>query len=210
MKKTLLGLMLSVSLLAGAAINASAADDPQTSNGHVAFTGGDINIDNGNTAIESADLEFDSHQISKSDAGVYNNTNGKAKVAVQDLRGNPTGWSLSVAQGQQFHTGDGQELENAVITLQSDFLGDESSSIGDLAPTVTDELALTPGTKGSDGTVQNGPSQVLMSADNGKGNGTSTASIIGSRLNVPTKSARVATDYSTTLTWELAATPANE
>lgn len=210
MKKTLLGLMLSVSLLAGAAINASAADDPQISNGHVAFTGGDINIDNGNTSVTSADLEFDTHKISKEDTGIYTNTNGDAKVAVQDLRGNPTGWSLSVAQGAQFATADGQELENAVISLHGEFDDRASSSIGELAPTVDDQLVLTPGTKGSDGTTQNGPSQVLMSAEKGKGNGTSIAKIAGSRLTVPEQSARVATDYSTTLTWELAATPANE
>ncbi|WP_236945148.1 hypothetical protein [Lactiplantibacillus plantarum] len=44
MKKTLLGLLFSAALIATSGLTASAADTPQTSNGTVGFTGGDITL----------------------------------------------------------------------------------------------------------------------------------------------------------------------
>ena len=56
MKKTLLGLLFSAALIATSGLTASAADTPQTSNGTVGFTGGDITIDNGDTDLAGASL----------------------------------------------------------------------------------------------------------------------------------------------------------
>lgn len=203
MKKTLLGLMLSVSLLAGGAITANADDNAQTSTGDVAFEGGSLTIDNGNTSVDSANLDFGSHKIDASDTGVYTNKNANAAVSVADLRGNPTGWSLGVSQGTQFTSTSGKELENAVITLHSQLDTENSSVTDENAAKVTDEVVLTPGTTAA------GTTTPIMTAGNGQGNGTSVDSLVGSVLTVPEKSARVAESYTTTLTWELSTTPEN-
>ncbi|MFC6164337.1 WxL domain-containing protein [Lactiplantibacillus dongliensis] len=205
MKKTLLGLMLSVSLLAGAAVTANAAEDaPQTSNGEVTFQGGSITIDNGDTSTgtSAADLNFGTHDISTSDTGTYDNTNASAKVSVEDLRGTAAGWSLAVSQGTQFTSATSKkELTGAVITLNG-VLDTTNSSTGADAK-VNTGVALTPGTTAT------GTTTPIMTAASGTGNGTSVDNISASTLAVPTSTAKVSEAYNTTLTWELAATPSN-
>ncbi|AVK63797.1 WxL domain-containing protein [Lactobacillus sp. CBA3606] len=194
MKKTLLGLMLSISLLAGMAVTANAEDNTQSSTGDVAFTGGTITIDNG----VSSNLNFGSHEIGADDATPYTNTNTSAQVSVQDQRGTAAGWDLSVAQDTQFISKmTNKTLTGAEITLVGAL--DTTNSSTDADATVNAKVALTPG----------GTTTSLMTAAAGKGNGTSVADLTKSTLAVPASTARVAEAYSTTLTWQLSDTPSN-
>lgn len=203
MKKTLLGLMLSVSLLAGMAVTANADTTPKTSTGQVGFEKGSITIDTQDDGTDTnvANLDFGSDNVIDSKTDTFNNGNDKAKISVSDLRGDPTGWSLGVAQAAKFETSDKDELKGAAITLVSTYSTDSSNSGAD-APTLAKagKLELNPG-EGS---------TPFMTATKGQGNGASIANISGSTLFVPTSSARLAgKTYSTTLTWDLNDTPSN-
>ncbi|AVK61210.1 WxL domain-containing protein [Lactobacillus sp. CBA3605] len=198
MKKTLLGLMLSISLLAGMAVTANAADETQSSTGDVTFESGSITIDNGGSSSTTANLDFGSHKIGTDDTAPYTNTNDSAQVSVQDQRGTAAGWDLSVAQDTQFISKmTNKTLTGAVITLVGTLDATSSSTGADA--TVNGTVALTPG----------GTTTSLMTAAAGKGNGTSVADLTKSTLDVPTSTARVAEAYSTTLTWQLSNTPSN-
>ncbi|MCB7178475.1 WxL domain-containing protein, partial [Lactiplantibacillus plantarum] len=70
-------------------------------------------------------LAFGSNTISSSDATLA--TSSTPTVTVSDLRGTSAGWTLTVAQGQQFNTalnGTGSSLINAALTVA----GTESDS----------------------------------------------------------------------------------
>lgn len=84
-------------MIATSGLTASAADTPQTSNGTVSFTGGDITIDNGDTDLAGASLDFGTNQITAANKDDnYDNTNKSAAVSDVDLRGTAAGWDLRV------------------------------------------------------------------------------------------------------------------
>lgn len=201
MKKTLLGFLFSAVLMATAGLTASAADTPQTSNGTVGFKGGEITIDNGDTDLSGASLDFGTNQIQAANTDDnYDNTNKTAAVSVVDLRGTAVGWDLRVKQNDVFKNEKAtanQTLTGAILTLN-----------GVLDPTAS--------TTGADATVNTGVAldtvnsdKSLMVATTGKGNGKNVANIAKSQLMVPKTTARAEGSYSTTLTWSLNATPAN-
>ncbi|RRK10318.1 WxL domain-containing protein [Lactiplantibacillus garii] len=203
MKKTLLGFMLSVSLIAGMAVTASADDTTSNkSNGQVGFEKGSITIDNQNngTDTDAANLDFGLKNKIDSTTDSYPNVNTDAKISVSDLRGDPTGWNLSVAQDSYFETTDKDTLNGSKITLVSSYSTGSSNS-GEEAPTLVKKVELNP----EDGSTP------FMTAASGQGNGNSIADISQSTLSVPANSARLANKtYSTTLTWELTSQPGNQ
>lgn len=77
MKKTLLGLLFSAGLVASMGLTASAADEPQISNGTVGFEGGDVTIDNGDTDLKGASLDFGTNKITNSSVDDNYNTRTK-------------------------------------------------------------------------------------------------------------------------------------
>ncbi|KZU54538.1 WxL domain-containing protein [Lactiplantibacillus plantarum] len=101
-------------------------------------------------------------------------------------------------RGQQFNTalnGTGSSLINAALTVA----GTESDSA-----VTNGSTTLTPGT-----TSAAGAAGTVASAKNGTGNGASTVTFSDSKLAVPGKTTKLATGYTTTLTWNLNDTPGN-
>jgi len=201
MKKTLLGLLFSATLITTSGLTANAADTTQTSNGTVGFEGGGITIDNGDTDLSAASLDFGTNKIQTTNTDDnFDNTNKVAAVSVVDLRGTAAGWDLRVKQNAAFKNDKAvanQELTGAILTLNG----------------VLDANAST---TGADATINTGVSldtinsdKSLMAAVTGKGNGKNVANIANSQLMVPKTTARAEGSYSTTLTWSLNATPAN-
>ncbi|MFB5176162.1 WxL domain-containing protein [Latilactobacillus sakei] len=129
-------------------------------------------------------------------AKTYSNIND-AKATVQDIRGTAAGWTLTVAQNAQFKTSDDTELTGAQITIKTPTLDTASTATA----TVDQSLVLT-----TDNTAHK-----IMGAAAGEGNGTAIADMnTGSvTLDVPGKTVKVAKDYTTMLTWNLADAPAD-
>ncbi|VDG18607.1 extracellular protein [Lactobacillus plantarum JDM1] [Lactiplantibacillus mudanjiangensis] len=202
MKKTLLGLLFSAALIATSGLAANADDaKPQTSNGTVGFKGGSITIDNGDTDLSGASLDFGTNKIQAANTDDnYDNTNKSAAVSVVDLRGTAAGWDLRVKQNDVFKNDKAaanKELTGAVLTLNG--VLDQNASTTGADATVNTGVALD--------TINSDKS--LMAATTGKGNGKNVADIKASQLMVPKTTARAEGSYSTTLTWSLNATPAN-
>ncbi|KLD59522.1 cell surface protein [Lactiplantibacillus plantarum] len=138
------------------------------------------------TNNRSANLSYDISKLVTTDEPQVN------------LRGTSAGWTLTVAQGQQFNTDEedaGSALTNAALTVA----GTESDSA-----VTNGSTTLTPGT-----TSAAGAAGTVASANNGTGNGASTVTFSDSKLAVPGKTTKLATGYTTTLTWNLSATPEN-
>jgi len=201
MKKTLLGLLFSATLITTSGLTANAADTTQTSNGTVGFEGGSITIDNGDTDLSAASLDFGTNKIQLANTdNNYDNTNKAAAVSVVDLRGTAAGWDLRVKQNAVFKNdkaATNQELTGAILTLNG--VLDANASTTGADATIGTGVALD--------TINSDKS--LMAAATGKGNGKNVANIASSQLMVPKTTARAEGSYSTTLTWSLNATPAN-
>lgn len=201
MKKTLLGLLFSATLITTSGLTANAADTTQTSNGTVGFEGGSITIDNGDTDLSAASLDFGTNKIQLANTdNNYDNTNKAAAVSVVDLRGTAAGWDLRVKQNAAFKNdkaATNQELTGAILTLNG--VLDANASTTGADATISTGVALD--------TINSDKS--LMAAVTGKGNGKNVANIASSQLMVPKTTARAEGSYSTTLTWSLNATPAN-
>ncbi|BDZ31930.1 WxL domain-containing protein [Lactiplantibacillus sp. WILCCON 0030] len=197
MKKVLLGLLLSATLLGGTAVTANAADtaDTTTSNstGDVTFTGGDLTLD-----ASEAGLDFGTHQITAG-SDTFANT-AKTTVSVADLRGTGDGWNLTVVQGGQFRNADGKALTGAVITLSGSLTSDSTNR-----PTFPNS------DPGVDLNADAGDNHALMTAAGDQGLGTSSMNYVASKLTIPASAARyVGSAYTTTLTWNLGNTPTNK
>lgn len=195
MKKMVLGLMVVAGLLGTSTVVANAADTDST--GDVAFSSGTLSL-----SVDNTNLSFGKSTISAADATLNASTTPTVKVS--DLRGTNAGWSLTVAQGQQFNTktdASGSALTNAALTVASTKVSSDST-------VNTGNATLTPGTTTS-GTTTNGAAGTVASALAGDGNGISTFTFGGSTLAVPGATPKLAQGYTTTLTWNLGATPSN-
>lgn len=145
MKKFVLGLMISAGLLGATTVVAN-ADTTGSSTGDVTFTGGTLSM-----SVDATHLAFGSNTITSSDATLA--TSSTPTITVSDLRGTSAGWTLTVAQGQQFNTdeeGAGSALTNAALTVA----GTESDSA-----VTNGSTTLTPGTTSAAGAA--GPSLLL-------------------------------------------------
>lgn len=195
MKKVILSTLLFSSLLGASIGSVHAADTSDTTtHGKATFTTpttGGLTM----TDTTALDLDFGSNEISATDQTYSNGT--ETKATVQDIRGTATGWTLTVAQGTQFTTADSDVLTNAQMTIKTPTLDATSTATAKVAS----QLILTPG----------GAAQAIMGAAAGEGNGTAIATMATGavELAVPGKTVKVAKDYTTTLTWNLADTPAN-
>lgn len=194
MKKMLLGLLLSATLLGGTAVTANAADTTGTSDGTVSFTGGDLSLD-----ATGAGLNFGTNPITDQKA-TYNNQTANSGVKVSDLRGTGAGWNLSVTQGAQFKNSDAtdaKELKGAQINLNGTL--DTTNTSGGAPTLEKDSISLTPGA-----------TTLLAGAKADAGLGTTTVGYDTSTLDVPQSAVKLAgAAYTTTLTWSLDATPIN-
>lgn len=178
--------------------NAADTDNTNTSTGDVAFSSGTLSL----SVVDNTNLSFGKSTISAADATLGASTTPTVKVS--DLRGTNAGWSLTVTQGQQFNLkpdGSSSALKNAVLTIASTKVSSDS--------TVNPQKAtLTPGST-ANGTTTNGVASTVASASAGDGNGISTFTFGDSTLTVPGTTPKLAQGYTTTLTWNLGATPSN-
>lgn len=195
MKRFIISTLLFSSMLSISMGQVHAADtDSHETTGKVGFTGpatGGLTMTN----TDALNIDFGSNPISVDDK-TYTNIND-AKATVQDIRGTATGWTLTVAQNAQFKTSDNDELTGAQITIKTPILDSNSTA----KATVGQNLILT-----TDNTAHK-----VMGAAVGEGNGTTIADMnIGSvELAVPGKTVKVAKNYTTMLTWNLADAPVN-
>lgn len=137
-------------------------------------------------------------------------TTGPNYIQVTDKRGSLEGWSLSVKQNGQFATADQKELTGAVLTLNN---GNVTSNllIGEGAdPTVT------PATVASKVVLNvEGEEHTIVTANEEQGMGTWIYRLGNNaeqgkdsvKLEIPGKTTKRATEYTTTMTWTLKATP---
>lgn len=187
--------MVVTGLLGTSTVVANAADTDST--GDVAFSSGTLSL-----SVDNTHLSFGKDTISAADATLNASTTPTVKVS--DLRGTNAGWALTVAQGQQFNTktdASGSALTNAALTVVSTKVSSDST-------VKTGNATLTPGTTTS-GTTTNGAAGTVASALAGDGNGISTFTFGSSNLYVPGATPKLAQGYTTTLTWNLGATPSN-
>ncbi|WP_440914838.1 WxL domain-containing protein, partial [Enterococcus innesii] len=115
------------------------------------------------------------------------------------------GWQLAVRQNEQFKGPQGQELFGARLRLANQQL---VTAHGGKAPSLqaTNPLALVPGSK-----------RTLIRAEENEGTGTwvyrfgdASNAAESVALEVPKSATPEATQYKTTLMWELSAVPAND
>lgn len=201
MKKMVLGLMVVAGFLGTSTVVANAADtdNMNTSTGDVTFSSGTLSL----SVVDNTNLSFGKRTISA--ANETWNALTTPTVKVSDLRGTNAGWSLTVAQGQQFNTktnASGSALTNAELTVASTKVSSDDSKVN------TGSATLNPGTTTS-GTTTNGDANTVASALAGDGNGISTFKFDGSTLTVPGATPKLAQGYTTTLTWNLGDTPSN-
>lgn len=188
MRKMVLGLMVVAGFLGTSTVAANAADKDPTSKSDVAFSEGKLSM-----SVDSVPLSFGKSEISA--AGATLGASSSPTVTVSDLRGNNAGWSLTVAQGQQFKTNAGDSvLTNAGLKVASDKISGDST-------VNTANTSLNPGTTPT----------MVASASAGHGNGISQFNFGSSTLIVPDEreAPKLAQGYSTTLTWNLTDAPSN-
>ena len=140
MKKMVLGLMVVAGLLGTSTVVANAADTDST--GDVTFSSGTLSL----SVTDNTNLSFGSNTISTTDATL--NASTTPTVEVSDLRGTNAGWSLTVAQGQQFNTAtdaSGSALTNAALTVASTKVSSDSTvNTGNATLTPAAPLAVRP------------------------------------------------------------------
>lgn len=163
-------------------------------------------------------FEFNQQKISSETATYYANpqkwSGGNATekpnfVQVTDNRGTFAGWNLRVKQEKQFNNGGsdltqpGAELKGAKLTFSNAAL--DSIVPSEFAPDAPKSFVLTPGAE-----------DTLVTAAQNKGMGTwvyrfgdDTNKDKSVALEVPGGTPKLATSYTTTLTWSLAALPTN-
>ncbi|MHC5250816.1 WxL domain-containing protein [Listeria kieliensis] len=184
---------------------------PKDEDEHEKGTAGPLSIDyvsnfrflsqetSGTTEVYYADLDHVVDQSSGSDIDLPN------FVQVTDKRGSNTGWRLSVTQNEQFQNENGKDyLDGAELTLKN---GSSNSNDGGTAPTVHQDIKLTPGlTSGSEvvSALANEGTGTWF-AYFGKDNDEAKKSI---ELVVPGKAKKVKGLYTTKLTWTLTDSPA--
>lgn len=124
-------------------------------------------------------------------------------VQITDVRGTESGWSLGVAQLEQFKAGE-RELSGAELTLKTGQVA--STSVSDKPSQVTETITLP----------VDGTQTLLMAASQGEGGGTWVYRMgdedtmkTGVALSVPGKSVKLKNlFYEATLVWTLKAIPA--
>ncbi|MFD0898246.1 WxL domain-containing protein [Loigolactobacillus binensis] len=218
MKKMVLGLMVGAGILGTSTVAANAADTGEvvpSTTGDVAFSSGTLSL----SVVDNTNLSFGKNTISAANATLGASTTPTVKVS--DLRGTNDGWSLTVAQGQQFNTktdATGSALTNAALTVFSTKVSSDDPKVNEghatLTPGTTTPGTTTSGTTTSgtttSGTTTNGAAGTVASALAGDGNGISTFKFGSSTLTVPGATPKLAQGYTTTLTWNLGATPSND
>lgn len=182
------------------------AADSKTTNGKVEYEAGGTSIDPGDGTLNGGlptDLNFGKHQIQNAVNetwvatvdGVQASDLTTGKLIVNDNRGTAVGWNVKVKQNGEFKSGTdvlaGTEL---VITTGT------ATNAGGTVPTT--------GAIGSTLSLSPNDEKVIFGAEVAEGEGQSTLPLSKFELNVPTTAKKKATEYSTTLTWTLADTPA--
>lgn len=181
-------------------------------------------LDFGIQQITSSTVDYNASAQQYTDKDGKNETSGPDFVQLTDNRGSFAGWTLSVKQNGQFASANGTELEGAAVTFSdakhvaANGTTDGISTTANftLDPTagaipVMSGATATTGTNGTSGThlLRFGDATNLSTTDvNGDGSsrGTTDTAI---KLNVPGRSAKLATKYTTTFNWILADSPSS-
>lgn len=117
-----------------------------------------------------------------------------ASVAIADLRGTTSGWTLTVRQEAQLKTQQNEVLEGAQILMKDGSVTPNNSA------NIPSQIQLIPGN-----TV------TVMSASGNSGSNLIQATWQAKNisLTVPGSTSKFATQYTSTLTWTLAEVPSN-
>ncbi|EOH92008.1 WxL domain-containing protein [Enterococcus villorum] len=177
--------MLGATLMSGMGGFAAEVDSGE-SNGEVAF----VTPSNGELTLDQVtSLDFDNHEIEKIDKSYEALDDHMIEVA--DLRGTSAGWNLQVAQSPMMSKETNTELKGASISLTN---GNVATSNAGTAISVSDVTISSDNEK-----------TLVLNAATGEGNGVTTVTYgkEGVLLNVPGKTAKVAEQYVSTLTWTL-------
>lgn len=189
--------MVFAGLLATSTVVANAADTDLTRNSEsdVSFSSGKLSM-----SVDDKGLSFEQREISADTTPLK--ASQSPTVTVNDFRGKNAGWSLTVAQDKQFSTAGGSVLNNATLSVVSTKISGDSRI-------TTTTATLNPGTTTSGTTTNGNTSSMVASASAGVGNGMSQFNFYSSKLSIPSTTARLAQEYTTTLTWNLGDTPSN-
>ena len=118
-----------------------------------------------------------------------------ASIAVADLRGSTSGWTLTVKQETQLKTQQNEELSGAQILMKT------GTATPSTAITLPSQIQLIPGNAATVMTCSgNAGSNLIQATWQGK----------NVTLTVPGSTSKYATQYTCTLTWTLADVPTNE
>ncbi|WP_163654788.1 WxL domain-containing protein [Listeria sp. PSOL-1] len=179
------------------------ADDSSslTSKGSIGF----VKDEQGTLTIDHvSDFKFGEQKTSGSNKVYYAALDGdKANfVQVTDKRGTNAGWHLTVTEDEQFKNESNDSLTGAVLKLDN---GTMTSADDGIAPTANQEISLTPGTASDviNAQVDQGTGIWVDSFGSDAEAGQKSVSV-----TVPGKTKKVQGEYTTSLTWNLADTPA--
>lgn len=118
-----------------------------------------------------------------------------ASVAIADLRGTTSGWTLTVRQEAQLKTQQNEVLEGAQIMMKDGSVTPNNSA------SIPSQIQLIPGNTAT-----------VMSASGNSGSNLIQATWQAKNvsLTVPGSTSKFATQYTSTLTWTLAEVPTND
>lgn len=179
----------------------------KTTSATVKYTEGKLGDESFGSGLPD-NLNFGSHKIQNkiaenwiaTDNGIDGGTATTGKLNVNDARGSKAGWSVKVAQTDQFtEKGGTGKLTKAALTITTG----SASNTGGTAATggkINSSLTLVPG-KGNE--------QLVFGAKAATGDGISTLDLTKFELAVPAETARKAVEYQVSLTWTLSDIPAS-
>lgn len=151
----------------------------------------------GNLTIDHvSSLDFGSFQLQSGAITLTANQNSDKdpNVQVTDKRGTGDGWTLTVAQTQEFKSAEGHTLAGAKLTLPA----------GNLLTNNVNNKDNAPSTKS---VVVNAEPNVVMVAANGQGLGTWADQFARENTTLEIPSGNYAGSYESELTWTLANVP---
>lgn len=181
-----------------------AADITKGTNGEVAFTTGDfeLNPEDGDSDYRlPTNLNFGSHKIGQKTAevltatedGLVNGAITTGGIIVRDDRGLEEGWSLTVTQDDWFKMDDSIKLNNARLSF----------NIGDLIhETTTEQPVVSPGVK-SKLTFVPTEAVTILAASPAQAAGETMLALDSFELDIPANTDKKVGVYTTSLTWTL-------
>ena len=184
---------LALALIAGGVVATATPVSADQTTGTVEFTAGNLEFGDGTGQTVPSfdfgirDITTQTRTYTASGAGILN---------VTDLRGTSVGWKVTVAQKDQLKTANNDELTGASLALDAGTVTNTNNEVPTNAA-----VTLVPG----------GVASAVLTAEAGKGNGTSTLTwgADNAKLTVPgSTTQKSGIKYTATLEWTLNDTPA--